>query len=253
MLQKNLEQFGLNEKEVLVYLALLELGEAGIGQISRKSGIKRTTLYDVIALLKEKGLASTVEREKKTLYLAEDPRSLEGKLEEKKFLLKKMLPELLSLANTLDHKPKIRFYEGIEGIKELYRDTLNYPDQELLAWISEEAVEAFDEKFLSDYYLPRRTDKKIWVRAIAPDLPYMRKYQDQDIPSLRKTKLVDAEKFPFHVEINLYGKNKIGIMSFSEKISLIIESEKIFSTLKSIFELQWLMLPNRSSIPNPTP
>jgi len=37
------------------------------------------------------------------------------------------------------------------------------------------------------------------------------------------------------VSINLYGKNKIGVMFFEEGIGLIIESEKIFITLKSLF------------------
>ncbi|MGB3073265.1 MAG: helix-turn-helix domain-containing protein [Candidatus Moraniibacteriota bacterium] len=229
----------MNEKEAAIYLALLELGESNIGQLAKKSGVKRTTVYDVLEALKQKGLASQIKKSKKTLFSAEDPRSLEQTLDEKKHRLQVMLPELLSLANFLDNKPRIRFYEGTEGIKEVYKDTLRYPDLELLAWVAEEAIEAFDEKFLNDYYLPRRVEKKIWVRAIAPDVPYMQQYKGQDIPSLRKTRLLDAARFPLDVEINLYGRNKIGIMSFSEKIGLIIESERIFRTLESIFEAQW--------------
>jgi hypothetical protein len=173
------------------------------------------------------------------LYVAEDPRSLEGTLDEKKEKLRRMLPELLSLANFLDKKPRIRFYEGNEGIKEVYKDTLRYPDRELLAWVSHEAIQAFDEKFLNDFYLPRRLQKKIWVRAIAPDVPEMQSYKGQDEKSLRRTKLIDPEQFPLSVEINLYGRNKIGIMSFAEQVSLIIESDKISATLRSIFLSQW--------------
>ena len=239
MISHDLQQFGLSEKEAKVYMALLELGESSIGQITQKSGVKRTTVYDVIEDLKASSLVGMVKKGKKTLYFAEDPRSLEEKLEEKKASLKRMLPELLSIANFLDNKPRIRFYEGKEGIKEVYKDTLKYPDQELLAWVAEEAIEAFDESFLNDYYLPRRVEKKIWVRAIAPDLPLMQQYKGQDIPSLRKTRLIDAKRFPIDAEINLYGRNKIAIMSFSEQTSLIVESEKIHRTLTSIFECQW--------------
>ncbi len=242
MESRNLEAFGLTEKESRVYLALLELGEATIGAIAKKSAIKRTTLYDVVENLKKSGLVGSVKKGKKSLYFAEDPRTLEGKLEEKRESLQKMLPELLSIANFLDNKPKIRFYEGKEGIKEVYKDTLKHKDQELLAWVSEEAVSAFDLEFLSSYYLPRRIEKKIWVRAIAPKLPYMEQYQGEDVASLRRTKLIDPEDFPLLVEINLYGRNKIGIMSFSEQTSLIIESDRIFRTLKSIFEHQWSSL-----------
>lgn len=254
MLSEELRRFGLNEKEAILYLALLELGESNIGQLAKKSGIKRTTVYDVLDALKSKGLASEIQKDKKMLYSAKDPRSLETALDEKKERLHKMLPELLSIANFLDNKPKIRFYEGGEGIKEVYRDTLRYPDQELLAWVSEEAIHAFDEKFLNDFYLPRRIQKKIWVRAIVPDIEEMQAYRGLDQPSLRRTKLISATSYPITVEINLYGRNKIGIMSFSEKVGLIIESEKISTTLKSIFESQWHSLPEfytRDSGSNP--
>lgn len=242
MLTRDLQTFGLDEKEAKAYVAALELGEGNIGRIAKKSGIKRTTLYDVIDSLKAKGLLSMSKREGKTVYIAEDPRVLREGLEEKKHTLEKMLPELLSIANFLDNKPTIRYFEGSEGIKDVYKDTLKYPDQELLAWVSEEAVQAFDEEFLNGYYLPKRVAKKIWVRAIAPDRPYMQGYKGLDEKSLRRTRLASMEQFPILVEINLYGKNKIAIMSFAEKVGMIIESEKIYTTLKSIFEMNWASL-----------
>ncbi|MDP1629629.1 MAG: hypothetical protein Q8L57_03350, partial [bacterium] len=67
----------------------------------------------------------------------------------------------------------------------------------------------------------------------------MQKYKGLDEKSLRKTKLLSIEEFPLEVEIDLYGGNKIGVMSFGEKIGRIIESRKIFATLKSVFELNW--------------
>ncbi len=244
-LTNELKNLGLNEKESQVYLALLELKESNIQKLSAKSGVKRTTVYDILKSLKEKRLATEIAKNKKTVFVAEDPRKMENMLEEKRDTLKRVLPELLSIANVLDNKPKIRFYEGIEGIKEVYKDTLSYPDQELLAWVSEEAIHSFDsdQKFL-DYYLEKRKEKKIWVRVIAPNKEDMQAYKGLDEKSLRKTKLVPATNFPLEVEINLYGKRKIGIMSFGEKIGLIVESQRIFNTLKSIFEMNWNSNPN---------
>lgn len=239
MLAQDLTKFGLSEKESFTYLALLELGEATIGQIAKKSNIKRTTLYDIITALTKIGLVGSVKKGVKTRYIAEDPHKFEDLAEERGVLIKKILPELLSISNLLEKKPKIRYYEGSEGIKEVYKDTLKYKDQELLAWVAEEALGAFDVDYLNNVYIPKRLESKIWVRAIAPDLPYMQEFKGMDTASLRVTKLIDAKKFPFDVEINLYGGAKIGIMSFQEKLGLIIESEKIFRTLKSIFELQW--------------
>ena len=59
--------------------------------------------------------------------------------------------------------------------------------------------------------------RKNWVCAIASNEPFMQHYKGLDEKSLRKTKLVSTHQFPVEVEINLYGKNKIAVMSFSEK------------------------------------
>jgi sugar-specific transcriptional regulator TrmB len=246
MLNKELEKIGLSQKEANLYMAALELGQANIQQISKKSGIKRTTAYDIIESLKKKGLVSQFIKGKKVLFLAADPRKLEDEVEEKKHVLKRIMPELLSMANAIDSKPKVKFFEGLEGIKEVYKDTLHYPDGELLAWVSPDAIKAFDVDFLNDYYLPKRIDKKIWVRAIAPEVEQMKGYKEVDEKSLRKTRLADEQLFPLRVEINLYGKNKIAIMSFDEKFGMIIESQRIFETLQSIFEMNWKALSSRN-------
>lgn len=149
------------------------------------------------------------------------------------------MPELLSITNLIDKKPKIKYFEGIEGIKEVYRDTLNYPNQKILAWMSQEIFNYFDEDFLWEYYVPERIKRKIFSQAIAIDNKYTRKVKSLDEKQLRKTKLISQDQFDLEVEINLYGNRKIGIMAFKEEIGLIIESEKIYNTLKSIFLFNW--------------
>jgi len=242
MIIEDLKQFGFEEKEAQLYMCLLELGEANIARISKKSGIKRTTCYDIIESLKKRGLVSVISKKKRLYYFAEDPRKMERSLEEKKHLLVSMLPQLLSVANLIDKKPKIRYFEGIEGIKDVYRDTLNYPKQETVAWVSDDAVKFFDIDWLWNFYVLKRVEKKIWQRSIAPDVAYLKNVKAHDQAHLRQTRLISPKKFPFQVEINLYGGTSIGIMSFREQIGLIIESEKIYTTLKSIFEAHWSSL-----------
>jgi sugar-specific transcriptional regulator TrmB len=242
MLTKQLEKLNLNNKEATVYLSLLELGETTIQRIANKSKIKRTTVYDTIDSLREKGLVASTKKNKKTLYYAEDPRLIKDKIAEQEQTLNKILPELLSITNLIDKKPKIQFFEGEEGIKNVYKDTLKYPRQEILMWGAPEMFEYFDMDFMWNYYQPKRIEKRIWMRAIGPDDKIVNAIKENDEKSLRKTKLAPTDQFPLEVEINLYGKRFIGIMSFKEKIGLIIESEKIYKTLKSIFEMNWQML-----------
>lgn len=239
MLYKKLQNIGLNEKEAKVYLASLELGEATIQRIAKKSGIKRTTTYDVLASLKDRGLISMIKKDKHFYYFAESPSTIASDLEEKRDALSKIMPELLSFDNLLDRKPKIRYFEGIKGLQEVYLDTLAYPDREMLCWVAEEAFYDFDIDFLNNRYHPTRLKKKIWTREIASDDPATRAYQEQDPKMLRKTKLLSSEQFPLDVSIHIYGDNRVGIVSFKEELGLIIESDRIHHTLESMFEFFW--------------
>lgn len=238
MLSKELQKAGLSEKEAKVYLAALELGETTINRIAKKSGVKRSTVYLLIDSLKEKGLISVAKKNKKSLFFAEDPRILEKLIEDKKSAILKAMPELLAITDLIDKKPCIRYFEGHQGIKEVYMDNLNYPGEEICAWFSESFLE-FDEIFFYEKYIPARIKNKIYLRAILSDSGATRGLKVEDEKYLRKTKLVPKEKFDLKIEISLYGKDKISIMAYEDEIGLIIQSQKIYDALKYIFEFMW--------------
>src|SRR3989338_3889466 len=105
-LTKTLEFIGFSEKEVLVYLALLELGKGTVTQISRKAGINRPTGYHVLASLEVKELVRVSGKEPKQEYVAESPDQIEKllvkKIESDQAFIKearKIIPELKSMHN----------------------------------------------------------------------------------------------------------------------------------------------------------
>lgn len=245
MLIEELTNAGITEEEAKAYLAILELGEGTISQIAKKSEIKRTSAYLVVERLIKKGLVSTSKVKKHTIYIAENPKRIEDFLEERKRSIQRIMPELLSFTNLIDKKPKIRYYEGRQGIKEIYKDMLRYPDSEILGMFSESYLGHLDDEFVKNYFYPQRVEKKIWVRAILPENDQTREIIKGDEKILRKSKLISNEKFKIKTDIDIYGKNKISLVSFEEQLGIIIESEKIFESLKGIFETIWDLIPER--------
>lgn len=237
-LYKELKTFGLGEHEALVYMALLETGEANIAQLTKKSGVNRSTVYLAIESLKEKGLISSIKKNK-TLFYAEDPRRMIDKLEERKEVLQKVMPNFLAVFALLEKKPDIRYFEGEEGIKEIYKDILKTPNQEMLSWYSNDYKEFFDESFFFDYFIPERKKNKIWLRAIYPEDESTRKLAASNESSLRQSRFIKNDKFKIECELCLYESNKIGIISYKDRLGVIIASQSIFNTLKSIFEVMW--------------
>lgn len=244
-LQKELLAAGLSENEAAIYLTALELGETTVSRLAKKAGIKRTTAYLAIESLKEKGLISSLKKESASVFFAEDPRKISDILEARKEKIEKIMPRLLAFTNLIDKKPEIRYFEGTEGIKEVFRDSLKCPGQEILTWYSETYATHFDEKFFLEEYIPRRVEKKIFARAILPDNEIIRELIQNDQWHLRKSKLIPPDQYHISIEINMYGNNKVGIISYEEQLGIIIESQKIHNSIKNIFEIMWSLLPEK--------
>lgn len=241
MLCQKLKKLSLSASEAKIYAALLELGTGTVSEIAKKSKLKRTSLYEILSHLKNNGFIEESRTNKKRVFSITDPRVFGSKISEQEQVYQNILPEMLALAGKFPKKPKISFFEGVEGIKRVYEDTLNFPNQEILMWGAPEVMELFDTKFLENY-LSKRIKKKISMRAIGPNIPMVLDIKSRDSQELRKTKIMPADSNPFEVEINLYGQHRVGIMSFKEEFGLIMESEKIYRTLKVIFELNFKLL-----------
>ncbi|HEX8974083.1 MAG TPA: helix-turn-helix domain-containing protein [Patescibacteria group bacterium] len=237
-----LQQFGLAGKKADVYLAALELGSSSVIEIARKAQIKRTTCYDILHDLMTEGLISETTKGKKRLFVGEDPEKIQRNLKNKEKLFSEILPQLQSINNTRGSKPKIRFYEGKEGLKEVYDDTTKYPG-ELLGFASYDIINVLGKEWAAEY-LKKRIKNDVYARGIIPGAePMMREYISKDQEQRRMTKVIDHKKYPFTIEINIYGHNKVALMSAKEEIGLIIEGQEIHNTLKLIFELIWDLLP----------
>ncbi|MFA6273604.1 MAG: helix-turn-helix domain-containing protein [Candidatus Paceibacterota bacterium] len=245
MIKKNqLTELGFSEKEAMVYLALLELGPSTTAEISRTAKINRTTGYDILESLVSNGLVNRIGKTKIQKFVAENPDKvivfLENKIKQSQDKLKQaydLIPELFSLYNEKE-KPKVKYYEGLEAIKEAFEDTLT-AEKEIIGYaVGTDAFEAVGEKYLRDYFM-RRVAKNIKVRVIAPDDPDTLKVTAKDREELRESLTVPRDKFYFTTETNIYN-NKIITVSWKEKFAVVIESKEIADAQKKVFELAWL-------------
>lgn len=241
-LKKSLEYIGFSEKEVLVYLALLSIGKGTVTEISRKAGINRPTGYHVLASLSVKELVKVSGKEPKQEYVAESPNQIEKLLEEKikndeKFIkeARRIIPELKSIHNVKD-RPKVFFYEGIDGLKKVYEDTLT-SHEAIRAYATVDDMHQGIPNYFPEYY-KRRSKSGIAIRAITPKTKIGIERKSHDKEEMREMALVPKDKYYFSPEINIYD-NKVMIASWREKLGIIIESTEIADAMKKIYELAW--------------
>ncbi len=241
-LQESLIEIGLSDKEAGVYLALLSLGKGTVSEISRKANINRTTGYDVLDTLSAKGLVSISGKEPKQEYSAEKPERLENfiaeEIKKKHEALRKteaLVPELNLMHNIAD-RPRVRFYEGNEGLVEVYEDTLT-SHEAIRAFATVDDMHAALPNYFPKYY-KRRAGAGIGIRAIVPKTEIGIERSTHDKEEMRETALVPKDKYYFSPEINIYD-NKVMIASLREKLGIIIESAEIADAMKKIYELAW--------------
>ena len=241
--EKLLELSGFSDKEIAVYLSLLELGKATVTEISRKSGVSRTHCYIILGELVSKEIISVLGKEPKQEFMAESPIKLKDYLEEK-FLrhkevfekVEKLIPDLISIHKTGD-RPRVRFYEGIDGLIDVYDDTLTAKEP-IVAYACYEDMEPLLPKYFETYY-KRRVKNKIFARGIVPETPMAIEHKKRDVEEMRDLSLVPKDKFNFTPDIEIYD-NKVMIASWKEKLGIIIESQEISDAMKKIFELAWI-------------
>lgn len=236
-------KLGLSSKEVAVYMALMGLGVSSpVSTIAKKAIVNRTTTYDILEILLEKGLVISQKKKSSRYYEALPPEKIVAYLKEQseKFShlaqeASAMLPEL-NVHYRASGRPKVYFYEGDEGLIRVYEETLS-SSEEILAYASDQANQDAIPWYFPQYY-KRRAEKKIPIRALFPDTPKDRERHKLDSVELRQSRLLPKDKLDFTPEVNFFD-NKIMIADWKEKLGIIIESAEIAKVFKQTFELAW--------------
>lgn len=233
-----LAKIGLDEKEIRVYLALLKDGAMLPQHIARSTGIKRTTLYEMFPEMIHTGVICEVTQGKRRYFQAVAPNLILRNFEKKYSEIKQGAVDLMALYSLQGLKPNIEIYEGYEGIKRVFKDTL-VKNQEIMVY---NQVSKYDQKLLdwvTNEYVPLRVKNNIGVRAIVIE-------EEGDVMQsgknvLRKTRYVPKDRFPFKIEGFIYG-SKISFCTTEKggpQVGIVIESKQIADNMRALFNLAW--------------
>ncbi len=244
-----LREFGLNNKEIGVYLALIELGPSPVRKIAQKSGVNRGTTYDILKSLKEQGLVSYYHKESHQYFVAEPPERIIQAIDEKQKKFEQLrkdaeknLPALKSVFEKFGGQPLVKFYEGATGVKQILEDVLHTmqdaADRRYEVY-SSSSIELRKKVYrnIPDYN-KRRIKLKIKVRTISLGTGGELQGLDE-----RKWLRVQGSQPNATHEI-IYG-GKIAFLSLNnnqEPVGVIIENSEIYKMQKMIFESTWKQL-----------
>ena len=238
-LEKVLKDYGLGEKQAKIYLACLELGSASVQKISRKAGLARSTCYEILESLNMLGLVSKFQKKKVVNFNAESPRKLILLGQAKTGLLEQALPQFDALYGEARVRPVVRFYEGKTGMKLILEEILEDNPKEILTFGSAEDLFATLEDFPE--FVRKRIKKKILARVILRDSETARERKQLGPKELREVRFIPPT-YNYHGSVFIWGK-KIAMFAYqSDLVALVIESEELSRTQRTMFDIIWEQL-----------
>jgi HTH-type transcriptional regulator, sugar sensing transcriptional regulator len=242
-MQQLFTNLGLNKKEAETFLKLLELGAQPISVIAKQIGIPRSTMYTIIDQLTKLHLVENFERVGIRYVKCIPVKDIEGvlkskerKIEQTINLLNENLPQLESLENNLSYAPRIKYYEGKEGIMKMYEGVLQ-----------EEGFSAFFNPALVKKHMPqyhyeipetmrKRKMKALEIITISPAA--------QEYKKLYQSKIHQIKILPKDAKLpsdTIICKDKIYMVSYGEKDMAGIEiiNQSLATSQQTIFNQLW--------------
>lgn len=228
---------GFNEKEAKVFLALNQYGASPASTLARITGIKRTSVYDILNSLTEKGVVSSFRQGIYTYFQIDDLNKLVI-YEKEKVNLAKLLIGNLKNYNKAQQNIQVNHYRGLEGYRDVYSAMLKANPKEILCWTDN----AFEKLFTPEQdlaNLKERIRRGIYIRILMKDNQRAREFKGEDKDTLRETRLIPPKKFSFESTVFLYD-GFVAFFDFHEPITAIrIHHPGIFLMMKEIFENCW--------------
>ncbi len=147
-----LQDLGLSEGEIKTYLTLLKRGSSTVAKIKEESGLHRTTVYDFLEKLMQKGLVSYVVQGGVNYYNASQPERLKQLLKEKAEKLDMIMPDLENLARLPKDEIKVEVYKGKQGFNTVLNKIIATKKDMYGFGFEEEKYEQLDPILMQQYF-----------------------------------------------------------------------------------------------------
>jgi sugar-specific transcriptional regulator TrmB len=247
MIENKLERIGLSKAEARLYTALIRLGSSTTGSIIKETGLRKSTVYESLSRLLEKGLVSYVIKNNVKFFEAADPDRLVDFIEEQKRELdenrdeiKKIVPDLKSMQSSPKPHAEAHVLLGVEGFKTMRRDVLKHAKNEhlMLGAISREPVVM---PHFWTYFNKERIRRGIKLRIL---------HQQNTKEKPMRGEMIDLRFLPKEIiipaVINVYGDRVVSLLwKENYPICFMLINKDIADAYRKYFEILWNMSSHR--------
>lgn len=184
-------RLGMSREEALIYATLVQHGSSTALAISRLTMINRTKVYRTLESLSSKQLVEQEIEENTTLFSPSPIEKIREILRDKQTQVASLTQEfnefereLAQVAVEKKSSTKVKFYRGIEGIRQMVWNVLKaksevvgYTTRDLTDFVGERFMQEFVEEFIrrnlsmrdiySDEYVKNKKTKLDWGTSVS--------------------------------------------------------------------------------------
>lgn len=244
MIEKTLKLIGLTDGEIKIYLALLELGNSTTWNITKKSKVSGSKVYEVLERLMQKGLVSSVIKNNVKYFEAASPERILDYLEEKKDAIdsektkiQEIIPELI-LKQKHSIQSEVKVFTGFEGLKTANEDIINSlkKGEEWLSMGLTEQPEQWENYFNKKQ--EERAKKGIIHKHLLNE-KYKSLYEKRKKLAHTEFRFLSKD-FEMPTSIEIYNEKIIIMILVKENpIAVMIESEFVADSFRKYFNHLW--------------
>jgi len=229
-IQSTLEKIGFSPNEIKVYLTLIQNGSTKAGKISKLAHIDRSSAYNSLKSLQEKGMISYVLIGQVKWFQATGPRRILDYLKDQEQDIQEILPQLQEMHKAKKVEGQVRLFKGYKGIQSVFMDIIR-TGKDNYVFGSEGQ---FSEKMPDFAYKFKILKKQVKIKTKV----LMRKSTREIDVQLSDHKYIpNISESP--AVTNIYG-DKIAIIIWTdEPEAVVIENPSAAKAYKSYFDFMW--------------
>lgn len=248
MINHILSKLGFNEEEIKTYLFMLESGEQTAGNLARKLGVPRSSLYGFLRkLTKRELIIESVKRGVRT-FTASPPEKIKLIFDQKIEDLKNNKKQFENILTELTKgsgkslSPKFQLFEGKESVRNTLKDALLYSNIETESyWPIKSMIDILGQDAFR-FMNKERIKRNIYTRAIWPakQVVDVKKYPFLGVGDdfLREIRVAPKE-INFEMGYWIYADKVLFVSSKKESFAFIIESSELAEMMRTQFYFMW--------------
>ncbi len=237
-----------------VLLLLIEKADLSVVDISTELHIPKSSIYDSLDELIQKSLVIEYSEGRAKTFGVSDLRQIEAIYKKRMETLDSAHKSLLSYIQENLHKkdqkgglsrPKIKFYYGVEGIRQAFRDTPWVPEhtETYLMWPMQEMVALLGEEFLIQHGSSRFVNK-VMMQVVQKDadrgnVPESFKWKNHDVENLFTRIRYAPGHMDWSISYWIYGDKVLFAGSGEEKYAFVVYSREFASLMQLMWKQVW--------------